>query len=156
MFKVGGFDSRCLYFSQGDMGNAVDILSLLPELAAIGRTQLQLYCNDWLRRPVAQEFGVSFLAVQPDLTLAVNIDPNRSQIVGEDLAFIPIDELVGYIIDQHFQNPANRNELHSELRKIRTLLRKRYEATKGRIGALYLVCKNCSAVFESDQQAAEG
>jgi hypothetical protein len=50
---------------------AIDIFDLFPALAAIGQAQLQLYCNEWLRRPIAREFGFHQLVVDNRLQLHV-------------------------------------------------------------------------------------
>jgi hypothetical protein len=138
----------------------IDILRLLPELASIGRAQLQTYCNEWLQRPIAREFGITHLIVGGDILLTVNIDDKRARFV-EGHAFVPLDELVGYIIDQHFTEPAKRQELHGRLLALRKHWNetgKEYQVMAGRVGYLWLKCKNpnCDLLRESGQQAVEG
>jgi hypothetical protein len=142
------------------MSGNIDILLRLPDVAAIGRTKLQSYCNDWLERPIAREFGISHLIVGSDLMLTANLDLHKVEFV-EDRAFIPICELLDYIIDQHFQNPAKRRELHAKSREIRDQwdeIGYQYEAMAARVGNLWLKCKNpnCDVSMETAQQAVEG
>src|SRR4051794_19941768 len=100
------------------MANAIDIFLLLPDIAAIGQTQLQTYCDQWLQRPIAWEFGITHLIVGADLLLTANVDAEQVTTVGESI-FIPIDELAGYVIDRHFDGEKCR-ELHNELRNLRS------------------------------------
>jgi hypothetical protein len=142
------------------MSGNIDILLRLPDVAAIGRTKLQDYCSQWLDRPIAREFGISHLIVGADLMVTANLDLRRVAFV-DNRAFIPICELLDYIIDQHFQDPAKRRELHAEAREIRNRwgeIGYQYEAMGGRVGRLWLKCKNpnCDASMETVQQAVEG
>jgi len=123
---------------------AIDILHLFPELTAIGQAKLQVYCDEWLRRPIAKEFGIAQIFVDEQLMLAVYLNPERAEFI-DDNAFIPIDELLGYIIGQHFSDADERRDLHASVRKTRQQwgeLNRDYEATIGRVGSLYLICKN--------------
>src|SRR6266480_3786836 len=99
------------------MSGNIDILLRLPDVASIGREQLQDYCNEWLERPIAYEFGISHLIVGSDLLLTVNLRLASVEFM-DNRAFIPICELLDYIIDQHFREPAKRHELHAEARNI--------------------------------------
>jgi hypothetical protein len=142
------------------MAESVNILLLLPEVAAIGRQRLQIYCSEWLQRSIAREFAVTHLIVGDDLALTVNIDDSRARFAGEQ-AFIPIDELVGYIVDQHFDDADTRRRLHDQLRDIRKSWADqgyRYSVMAGRVGRLWIKCKNpnCDASLESAQEAIEG
>jgi hypothetical protein len=142
------------------MSGNVDILLRLPEVATIGRPKLQDYCDSWLQRPIAREFGISQLIVGSDLMLTVNLDVQRVEFV-DNRAFIPICELLDYIIGQHFQEPAKRRELHAQARDIRQRWGEvgyQYEAMAGRVGRLWLKCKNpgCDVSMETVQQAVEG
>jgi len=142
------------------MSGNIDILLRLPEVAAIGRTKLQNYCNSWLQRPIAFEFAISKLIVGSDLLLTVNLDAERVEFV-DNRTFIPICELLDYIIDQHFYEPGKRLELHAEARDIRQRWGEvgyQYEAMTGRVGHLWLKCKNpaCDASMETAQEAVEG
>jgi hypothetical protein len=141
------------------MSGNIDILLRLPEVAVIGRIKLQGYCNHWLERPIAREFGISHLIVGSDLMLTVNLDLASIEFV-ENRAFIPICELLDYIIEQHFQDPAKRRNLHDAARDIRKRWAEvgyHYEAMGGRVGNLWLKCKNpnCDAAMETAQQAVE-
>jgi hypothetical protein len=99
-------------------GGNIDILKRLPDVAAIGRTQLQAYCDDWLKRPIAREYGITHLILGSDLMLNVNLDLARVEDRG-DRVFVPICGLLDYIIEQHFQDAGKRAELHAEARDIR-------------------------------------
>jgi hypothetical protein len=141
------------------MSGNIDILLRLPDVAAIGRAKLQDYCNQWLERPIAREFGISHLIVGSDLMVTVNLDLGRVEFV-DDRAFIPICELLDYIIDRHFDDRAKRYELHDAAREIRQRWGEvgyQYEAMGGRVGNLWLKCKNpnCDASMETVQQAVE-
>ena len=79
----------------------------------------------------------------------------------DDRAFIPIDELLSYIIDLHFEDAEKRRELHASVRDVRqhwAELNRDYEAAVGRMGTLYLTCKNplCRAELETAHQAQKG
>ena len=142
------------------MSGNIDILLRLPDVATIGRAKLQDYCDEWLERPIAREYGISHLIVGSNLLLTVNLDAGNLDFVG-DRAFIPICELLDYIIDQHFPDPAKRRELHAESRDFRKRWGEvgyQYEAMAGRVGNLWLKCKNpnCDASLESSQEAVEG
>ena len=107
-----------------------------------------------------QEFGISHLIVGSDLLLTVNLDADRVEFV-DNRAFIPICELLGYIIDEHFDDAAKRQELHAKARDIRQRwadVGYQYEAMAGRMGQLWLKCKNptCDVSIETVQQAVEG
>src|SRR4051812_85510 len=126
------------------MSGNIDILLRLKDLATLGRTKLQDYCNEWLERPIAREFGITHLIVGSDLMLTVNLDLQRVEFV-DSLAFIPICELVDYIIDTHFEDATKRRELHAEARSIWKQWEEvgcEYEAMAGRVGRLWLTCKN--------------
>src|SRR4051795_8396041 len=99
------------------MSGNIEILLRLPDVAAIGRSKLQDYCSEWLKRPIARQFGITHLIVGSDLMLTVNLDLQRVESV-DSRAFIPICELVDYMIDGHFNDPAKRRELHGQARSI--------------------------------------
>src|SRR5262245_88397 len=127
-----------------DMSGNIDVLKRLPEVAAIGRATLQGYCDEWLKRPISREYGISHLIVGGDLLLTVNLAAGKVEWTG-NRAFIPIRELLDYIIDQHFQNAAKRRELHAlayDFRKRWGEVGYQYEAMAGRVGNLWLKCKN--------------
>ena len=142
------------------MSGNIDILLRLPDVATIGRAKLQDYCDQWLERPIAQEFGISHVIVGSDLLLTVNLDAGRVEFVG-NRAFIPICELLDYIIDEHFHDTAKRRDLLAASRDFRKRWGEvgyQYEAMAGRVGNLWLKCKNpkCDVSFETHQQAVEG
>jgi hypothetical protein len=117
------------------------------------------YCNEWLQRPIACQFGFTQLVVGPDMMLGVAMDASGAK-EGE-LAYIPIDELVAYLIDEHFTDAAKRRDLYAQLRDIRKRWRelgKQYRVSVRRIGALRIKCKHpgCANYFQTDQQAQEG
>jgi hypothetical protein len=119
---------------------------------------LQVYCDEWLRRPIAREYGIAQITVDDKLMLAVNLDAERADFVGENV-FIPIDELLGYIIDHHLADSVERQQLHASVRDDRSRwaeLHRDYEATIGRAGKLYLICKSCEAALETHHTAVEG
>jgi hypothetical protein len=65
-----------------------DILQLMPEIAAIGYERLQVYCDEWLKRPIAKQFGVVQLVLTQDLVLQVLLDENHTQMV-DGHAYVP-------------------------------------------------------------------
>jgi hypothetical protein len=120
---------------------AIDLLHLIPEVSAIGQRQLQKYCAQWLKRPLDHAYGIAQLVVDERLMLTVNLHADRVQYVG-DRVMIPIDELLGYIIDSHFQDRDERQRLHCAVRESRDRIDDTghdYTATIGRAGTLYLV-----------------
>jgi hypothetical protein len=138
----------------------IDILQLFPDLAAIGKNELQVNCNEWLERPIARECGLAQIIVDDQRNMQVTLDEAAAEIHG-DLARLPLDELLGYIVDRHFTEASERQRLHASIRDERQRLDelgKRYEVTIGRVGTLYLVCKNpdCATQMMSDKKAAEG
>ena len=142
------------------LGGNVDILLRLPDVAAIGRTKLQDYCNEWLQRPIAREYGITHLILGSNLLLTVNVDSSRLEFV-DNRAWVPIFELLDYIIDQHFNDLGKRRELHAAARDIRQQwadVGYQYMATAKRVGYLWLTCKNpaCDFSLETTQQAVEG
>jgi hypothetical protein len=133
-----------------------DILCLIPELTAIGRPKLQSYCNEWLTRPIAK--GIAQINVSPDLLLEIIIDEAQVEYVN-DRAFLPLDELLGFIIDQHFEDPEERGQLHVKLRRFKQRFTDRcYGVTVGKVGTLYLKCKNpnCDVFMETSHRATAG
>ena len=142
------------------MAVTVDILHLFPELAAIGQSQLQAYCNEWLKRPLARGCGMAQIVIDRQLNMQVMLDESRVAFHGGEV-FIPIDEVLGFIIDRHFTDANERRRLHTQIRDVRRRwgeLGKDYEATVGRVGILYLVCKNpsCNNQMMTEQKATEG
>lgn len=140
------------------MAANIDILHLFPELTAIGLPGLQTYCDEWLRRPIALEFGIAQLVVDERLMLAINLHSERADFI-DDKVVIPIDEPLGYIVDRHFVDADERRRLHASIRETRQRweeLNRDYETTIGRAGTLYLVCKSCRAALETEHRDIEG
>ena len=72
---------------------------------------------------------------------------------------LPLDELLGYIIDQHFADAKERRQLHAELRSVKQQLTDQgYGVTVGRVGTLYLECKNpdCDVLMGTPHRATLG
>jgi hypothetical protein len=95
---------------------------------------------------------------QNDSDLTANIDDAQAKFTG-DHVFIPIDELLGYIIDRQFM-AIDRATLHVKLRELRNRWADtgyRFEAMAGRVGRLRLECKNpeCDVSMETAQEAVE-
>jgi hypothetical protein len=142
------------------MCDPIDILTLIPDVAAIGQMKLQGYCDEWLKRPIAREYGFVQLNVTRDLVLEALVEECRVKFVG-DRALLPFDELLGYIIDQHFRDADQRRQLHAQLRECRKQLiglGQEYELTAGNVGRYYLKCKNpnCDVFIETSHQGIEG
>ena len=142
------------------MADGIDLLHLFPELLQIGRQQLQVYCNEWLQRPIAREYALSQITIDDDLLMHISVDASGPLMSG-DRAFIPIDQLLGYIIDRHIEDADQRRDLHASVREARRQwaeLGRDYEIQVGRMGTLWLTCKNpkCGAELETTQQAREG
>jgi hypothetical protein len=153
------FGEHCLSFEVLGVAGGVDILHLFPELAAIGRNQLQTYCDEWLKRPIARQFSVAQLFLDEKLLLSIHIDPARPHRDGDKIV-LPIDELLGFIVDRHFANPDERQQLHQSVRDTRQRwieMNRNYEVTLGRAETLYLTCKNpaCRAEMETGQKATK-
>jgi hypothetical protein len=141
------------------MAQGIDILHLFPELVTIDKQQLQAYCDEWLRRPIARQFDIAQFTVDENLMLQIKLAAQNSASPG-DRACLPIVELLEFIIDRHFADPEKRLELHTAIRETRrrwSELGKDYKMTVGRRGTLYLTCKNptCSAELETEHQATE-
>jgi hypothetical protein len=100
------------------MSISVDILHLFPDLAAIEKAKLQVYCNEWLRRPVARDRGVAQIIVDDQRNLLVTLDDVCTAFDG-DHVFIPIDELLGYIVERHFTDADQQQGLHFQIRYTR-------------------------------------
>jgi hypothetical protein len=142
------------------MAKPVDVFLLLPEIAGIGQHRLQGYCDQWLTRPIANQFGCTDLIVGSDLLLTVNIS-DRTVPMDVGRVFLPLDELAAYIIDEEFSDATKRRELQAELRVARRRLNEvgsDYRASAGRSGHLWLKCKNpgCDVWLETAQRAVEG
>lgn len=138
----------------------VDILQLFPGLATIDQKELQVYCDEWLQRPIARQCGLAQIIVDDQRNMQVMLDKAAAEIHG-DHVFLPLDELLGYIVDRHFTDANERRRLHASIRDARQVgseCDKDYEITMGRVGTLYFVCKNpdCGAVMTSDRKALEG
>src|SRR5436309_12488867 len=124
------------------MSGNIDILLRLRDVATIGPTKLQDYCDQWLALPVAREFNISHLIVGCDFMLTINLDATSVEFV-DNRAFVPIFELLDFIIDQHFQDPATLNDLHAQARDIRKRWAEvgyPHKAMAGRVGRLWLKC----------------
>ena len=138
----------------------IDLLQQFPDIAAIGQTELQAYCNQWIQRPIARQFGLSQIIVDDQRRMQIMLDKAGAEIHGEH-AFIPLDELLSYIVDHHFNDACERKRLLAGIREVRRPGNERGKVeavTVGRVGTLYLVCKNpnCAAQMMSDTKAAEG
>jgi hypothetical protein len=62
------------------VATAIDILHLFPELAAIGPSQLQDYCDAWVKRPIAWQNAVAKITVDEHLMLHVYLAAKRRKI----------------------------------------------------------------------------
>jgi hypothetical protein len=138
----------------------IDLLQQFPDIAAIGHSELQEYCNQWVQRPIARQSGLAQIIVDDQRRMQIMLDKAGAEIHG-DHAFIPLDELLSYIVDQHFTDAGERRRLHASIQDARqpgNELGKDYAITVGKMGTLYLVCKNpdCAAQMMSDTKAAEG
>ena len=138
----------------------IDLLQQFPDIAAIGQTELQAYCNQWIQRPIARQFGLSQIIVDDQRRMQIMLDKAGAEIHG-DHAYLPLDELLRYIVDHHFTDASDRRRLLASIREARRPGNERgkdYAITVGRVGTLYLVCKNpnCAAQMMSDTRAAEG
>jgi hypothetical protein len=138
----------------------IDLLRQFPELAAIGQSELQEYCDQWIQRPIARQSGLSQIIVDDQRRMQVLLNKDGAEIHGE-YAFIPLDELLSYIVDHHFPDAGERRKLHTNIRNARRSgndLGKDEAVRVGRVGTLYFVCKNpgCAAQMMSDKKAAEG
>jgi hypothetical protein len=127
---------------------ATDILKTFPDLAAIGESQLQSYCDEWAKRPVAKQFAVTHITVDAALMLHIYLASENVVELG-DQAVLPIDELLGYIIDRHFQDADKRKKLHAAVREARNM---------ETVGRIWLKCKNqaCGAELETHHFASPG
>jgi hypothetical protein len=142
------------------MSSGLNILHSIPEVAAIEQSQLQVYCDEWVKRPLAQKLGIAHFEVHRGKMLQIILEAKRAAIIGSD-PYLPLDELVGYIIDRHFNDADERRRLHARLREARTHwpeANKGFEALVGRVGTLYLVCKNpaCGVWMETAHKGVEG
>jgi hypothetical protein len=138
----------------------IDLLQHFPEIVAIGQSELQTYCDQWLRRPIARQFGLVQIIVDDQGRMQVMLNQDGAELHG-DHAFIPLDELLGYIVDQHFTDASERQRLHACIRvarQPRDELGKDYTVIVGRVGTLYLVCKDpcCGNQMMTDKKATEG
>jgi hypothetical protein len=143
------------------MAKSIDVFLLVPEIAAIGQERLQRSCDEWRERPLAKQLGCADSIVGADRMLTVNIDLAVAQKVQSDQVFLPLNELLGYVIDRHFPDLNKRRELHGEVRRIRKLLAEsgvEYQGMAGRSGQLWLKCKkpSCDVWMETAQRAIEG
>jgi hypothetical protein len=142
------------------MSVSVDLLHLFPDLAAIGQADLQVYCKEWVQRPIARDCGVAQIIVDEQRHMQVLLDQSLAIRHGGEV-FVPIDELLSYIVDRHFRDASERQRLHASIPTARqrwSELGREYEASVGRVGTLYLICKNpdCAAQMMSDKKAPEG
>lgn len=142
------------------MAEPIDILLLLPDLATIGQVKLQCYCDEWLQRPIARQYGVAQINVRPDLHTEVLLDAHCVD-ASEDTPFIPLGELLDYIIEQHFPDAEKRRQLHAKFKEARKRIGTGggvFDATVGRIGTLHLQCKNaaCAVLMQTPYKAVEG
>lgn len=142
------------------MSNGADVFHFFPELAEIGRKQLQAYCDEWQQRPIARQHGVSLINVDDDLGVSFNLNPARVGHVSERVV-LPIDELLVYIVERHFADPDERRRLFRTIRDTKHRwdeLGQDYGASMNRQGRLHLTCKNpdCRAELETGQDGVEG
>jgi hypothetical protein len=139
------------------VAGSLDILQLFPDIAAIGRIELQDYCNEWFQRPIARACSIAQIVVDDQRHMQLLVDSGGERLDG-DHVFIPIDELLGFIVDHHFADSDHRRRLHASIKDARQRLGERvrdYVAAIGRVGTLYLVCKNpdCKSQMVSDRKA---
>lgn len=138
----------------------LNIFQSIPEVAALEQTQLQAYCDQWVQRPIAQKLGIAYFVVDSQRMLQVVLDADHAALIGSDV-YIPFDELVGFIIDCHFADADERRLLHAQLREVRSHWPDNnhgVEVMVGRVGTLYLVCKNpaCDIWMETSHKGVEG
>jgi hypothetical protein len=137
-----------------------DILLILPDIAAIGQGKMQGYCNEWLQRPISRQYGIVQVNVATDLTIQVLLDEHSAKLIG-GRAFVPVDELLGYIIDQHFGQAEKRHQLHAKLRDAKNRVgsdHRGQDVVVGKLGTYYLQCKNpaCNALMETPHKGTAG
>ena len=142
------------------MAVALDVLHLFPDLAAIGRSKVQDYCNAWVQRPISRGYAIAQIVVDDQLLMYIRLGATGATFAG-DRAFFPIDELLGYIVDRHFADADKRRELHATIRDTRRRwaeLGRHYALTVGRRGTFFITCKNpdCRAELETSHQGVEG
>lgn len=99
------------------------------------------------------------ITIDAELLLQINLDLHAPVQQGEQI-LLPVDELLGYIVDRHFAVAEKRRELHTAIRETRRRwgeLDRDYEVTVGRVGRLWLTCKNpaCRVELETNHQATE-
>jgi hypothetical protein len=141
------------------MATPLNILSLYPELTAIGREQMQLYCDEWVQRPIAKQFGIAQVVADDSLRLYISVVSIARFLDGHQIV-LPIDELVDFVIDRHDFEPGARQALHKRVRETRDTwpeLNPQYDVATSRIGRLHLTCKNpaCGVLIETSHFAAE-
>jgi hypothetical protein len=139
------------------VASSLDILQLFPDLAAIGTTELQVLCDEWLQRPIARDCGIAQIIIDERRHMQVLVDRSGAALDG-DYSFLPIDELLGFIVDRHFAESNGRRQLHAAIRDARQRLGelvREYVASIGRVGSLYLICKNpaCKTQMMTDRKA---
>lgn len=81
-------------------------MQLFPDLAAIGQLDLQVYCNEWLQRPLARDCGIAQIVVDSQLNMQVMLDEAGAVFRGDEV-FIPIDEPLVSSLTVISQMPMN-------------------------------------------------
>ncbi len=128
----------------------IDVLHLIPELAAIGQHSLQQYCNEWRCRRIAR--GVTLIHVTDQLNLRIWVDAQPGTKKGK----VFLDELVNYIVDRHFRDTAQRRELILKVRRSKVHWAERhYEIQIGRRCEIWMICKNCGAELQTIHEVIE-
>jgi hypothetical protein len=141
------------------MAKGLDLFGLFPEIVAIGQPQLQLYYNEWAKRPIARQHSVAQVFVDQQLVLHFHMDVDCGIRPGVH-TFIPTDQLLVYIVERHFPEPDYRRELCARIQDVRLRWGEvgyGYEVTISRKGRFYLTCKNpaCHAELESAHVGTE-
>jgi hypothetical protein len=103
---------------------------------------------------------VTHITVDAALMLHIYLAAERLVELG-DQAVLPIDELLGYIIDRHFQDPDKRKELHTAVREARNRWGEhemQHAVSVETVGRIWLKCKNpaCGAQIETHHFASPG
>jgi hypothetical protein len=136
-----------------------DHFELFPEIVALGRDRIQLFCDDWCRGPQAKECGVASIAVAENAaSIAPTLEIYASNFSrGDDLHF-PFDRVAEFIIDNSCDEqsrPALKDRLQDLRRKIGVKQFQRYKVNLD-AHAMALRCPSCSLVMVTQHRIYEG
>lgn len=97
----------------------MEFLEPFPEVVALGRSRLQVLCDEWVETPIARECAIRGVVINEAATGFSDVQVLATHQVQDQEDFhFPADNLLRYIIEQTFHEPK-ASELKIRLMALR-------------------------------------